>query len=248
MLESRLNKRLRSLNISDYKSYIAHVKANPGERQELTNRVTTNETYFYRTPRVWSHFTDEFIPGFLARKTGRPLRVWSAAASSGEEAHTCGVFLEESRLHTPGLEYSILGTDISTKVLAIANEGLYVGRPVARFQASLPEIFARHMRGDDTAGWKVTPQIKARIRFQQHNLLKPLTNTASFDVIFLRNVLIYFTNADQETILRNIARMLHPEGVLYIGESESLKHIDTEFEQVAPIIYRLLRHPGAAHT
>lgn len=238
MLVSRLNKRLRELGIDSYKAYIDRVRSDPAERQELTNRVTTNETYFYRTPRIWTHFRDEVVRRFADKAMGRSLRVWSAAASTGEEAHTAGVFLEEARQGVSAFDYSVLGTDISSRVLDIATEGHYKGRPVARFQAAQPDLFARFMVGSNAEGWKVRPAIKTRIRFQKHNLLGPLRDTAPFDVIFLRNVLIYFAPPDQERILRHVRQALHPEGVLYIGESESLKHIATEFEQVAPIIYR----------
>jgi chemotaxis protein methyltransferase CheR len=245
LLVSRLRPRLRALGLGDYASYIDWIAGNEEERQELTDRVTTNETYFHRTPRIWSYFADTCIPEFVAAKRGRAMRVWSAAASTGEEGHTAGVFLEETRSRTPGFDYVVLGTDISARVIDIAAEGLYRGRPVARFRADRPELFARHMAGSDEEGWQVTPQIRSRIRFRQHNLLTPLTGTAQFDVIFLRNVLIYFTSADQERILSQIRRLLHPQGVLFIGESESLTFIESDFEQVEPIIYRpVARTPG----
>lgn len=247
LLVTRLRPRLRELGLSSYKDYIARVAQDPAEKQELTNRVTTNETYFYRTPRVWTYFNDVFVPGFAATTRNRAMRVWSAAASTGEEAHTAGVFLEEVRQRDSGFDYTILGTDISSRVIDIATKGLYKGRPVDRFQKERPEVFQRHMIGSDEAGWSVAPQIKSRLRFRPHNLLGPLTNTAQFDAVFLRNVLIYFTAADQQRILRHVRRVLHPDGVLFIGESESLKHIETDFEQVEPIIYRpVLRKVQAA--
>ncbi|MGG7565366.1 CheR family methyltransferase [Rhodovulum sp. DZ06] len=245
MLVTRLRPRLRALGLDDYKSYAARVAQDPVEMQELTDRVTTNETYFYRTPRVWAHFRDVFLPAGAARAKGRPLRVWSAAASTGEEAHTAAVFLEEVRAKTAGFDYAVLGTDISTRVLEAAKAGRYQGRATARFLAEQPELFGRHMRGSEEAGWTVAPEIAKRIRFRQHNLLQPLSNAPQFDAVFLRNVLIYFSAADQEAILRHVRRVIHPEGVLFIGESETLKHIDTGFEQVEPIIYRpVLRVPG----
>lgn len=238
LLVTRLRPRLRDLGLPDYRAYINRLSSDPAERQELTNRVTTNETYFYRTPRVWSYFNEVFVPDFAARVKNRPLRVWSAASSTGEEAYTAGVFLEDMRKELAGFDYSILGTDISSRVIDVASCGIYKGRPVARFQKEQPELFSRHMVGSDEKGWKVGPDIRARIRFRQHSLLNSLKNTAQFDAIFLRNVLIYFTASDQETIVRHARTVLHPEGVLFIGESESLKHITSDVEQVAPIIYR----------
>lgn len=247
MLVSRLRPRLRALGLTDYKAYAAHVAKDPAEMQELTNRVTTNETYCYRTPRIWTHFQQSFTPAFVAAKPGRPMRVWSAAASTGEEAHTVGVLLEDVRLRTPGFDYAVVGTDISSRVLEVATTGLYKGRSVARFQQEQPALFERHMTGSEEEGWRAGKDIRARLRFRQHNLLQPLANTSRFDAIFLRNVLIYFSAADQEAILRHVRAALQPEGVLYIGESESLKRLDTDFEQIEPIIYRpLARAAGAA--
>ncbi len=238
MLVTRLRPRLRDLGLADYQAYIARVSQDAAERQELTNRVTTNETYFYRTPRVWTHFREVFVPDYLDRAPGRPMRVWSAAASTGEEAHTIGVCLEEVRSAAARFDYTILGTDISSRVIDVATAGVYRGRSVARFRSEQPELFERRMKGSEEDGWRVAPEVKSRIRFRHHNLLKPLANTPRFDAIFLRNVLIYFSAADQERILRHARSALHPDGVLFIGESESLKHIATDFEQVEPIIYR----------
>lgn len=238
MLFSRLQRRLRETGEVTFKGYIAKVSSDPGEMQELTNRVTTNETYFYRTPRVWSHLREVAIPAFLDSDARRPMKVWSAAASTGEEGHTFGVVLEEVRQANPGFDYSVLGTDISSRVLAVAKEGHYVGRPVARFKREDPKLFAKHMQGNDTDGYRVKDDIKRRIQFRLHNLLKPLSSGGPFDVVFLRNVLIYFTPSDQEKILANIHRQLRPEGTLMIGESESLKALKCDFEAIEPLIYR----------
>lgn len=238
MLFSRLQRRLRETGEQTFRGYIEKVSSNPEEMQELTNRVTTNETYFYRTPRVWQHLRETVIPAFLESKTTRPMKAWSAAASTGEEGHTLGVVFESVRQSNPGFDYSVLGTDISSRVLAIADEGHYVGRPVARFKREDPELFKQHMVGNDTDGYSVQPDIKRRIQFKLHNLLKPLASGGPFDVVFLRNVLIYFTDSDQEKILVNIHQQLRPGGTLVIGESESLKSLRCDFDPVAPLIYQ----------
>lgn len=238
MLVSRLRKRLRETNEPDFSSYISRLSSDPDEMQELTNRVTTNETYFYRTPRVWEHFLDDFLPSFLARRQNAPLRVWSAAASTGEEGHTIGALLEDVRQKTPSFDYSVVGTDVSSRVLKIAEDGVYRGRSVARFQKEKPELFKAQMVGSEADGFTLAPQAKKRLKFKLHNLLERLKGEKPFDVVFLRNVLIYFTKEDQEKILKNIRTAIKPDGILYIGESETLKNLDTDFDQVAPIIYR----------
>ena len=238
MLVSRLRRRLREVNEPSFASYISRLSKDTREVQEMVNRVTTNETYFYRTPRVWEYFDIEFLPAFRAKGLNRPLRVWSAAASTGEEAHTIGTILEQYRLSDPGFDYSVLGTDVSSRVLDVAHRGVYKGRAIARFRTEKPELFAARMVGNDAEGYRVAPQIKTRVKFKLHNLLECLGGTSPFDAIFLRNVLIYFTNDDQETILRNVRDLIKPDGILFIGESETLKNLNTDFEQIAPIIYR----------
>lgn len=238
MLVSRLRGRLREVDAPNFASYISRLSNDPSEIQELTNRVTTNKTYFYRTPRVWDYFHDVFLPEFLEKKQNSPMRVWSAAASTGEEAHTIGVALEGQRLAHTGFDYSVLGTDVSSRVLEVAQKGIYNGRTIAEFRKEKPEIFTRHMVGNDEAGFEASALIKTRIKFKLHNLLETLKGTSAFDAIFLRNVLIYFTNEDQEQILRNVRDLIKPDGVLFIGESETLNSLNTDFELVAPIIYR----------
>lgn len=237
MLVSRLRKRLREVDEPSFSSYIARLSKDPNEMQEMTNRVTTNETYFYRTPRVWDYFQDVFLPEFHAKGQSRTMRVWSAAASTGEEAHTVGMLLEQQRQTRPGFDYSVFGTDVSSRVLEVAQRGLYNGRSIARIKKEKPELFARHTVGNDIDGYQVASQIKSRIKFKLHNLLQNLGGVSPFDAIFLRNVLIYFTDEDQEKILKNIRRLIKSDGVLFIGESETLKKLNTEFSQIAPIIY-----------
>ena len=238
MMFSRLQQRLRESGENTFDAYISRVSSDPVEMQELTNRMTTNETYFYRTPRIWAHLREETLPEFLNAKTKRKIKVWSAAASTGEEAHTIGVVLEDLRQKNPGFDYSILGTDISSRVIKIAEKGHYVGRPVARFQKEDPVLFSKYMVGDDTAGFSVRPEIKSRITFRLHNMLKPLKSSGPFDVVLLRNILIYFTKEDQEKILENVQAQMRPEGTLIIGESETLKGLDCKFEAMAPLVYR----------
>lgn len=238
MMFSRLQRRLRETGVMTFKDYISRVSSDPAEMQELTNRITTNETYFYRTPRIWSHLRDTTIPEFIANGKSDKFRAWSAAASTGEEAHTLGIILEDVRNKNPRFDYTVLGTDISSRVISIAQEGLYIGRPVARFRTEDPALFSKHMVGDDNDGYRVTKSIKHRLTFKLHNLLKPIKSVGPFDVVFLRNVLIYFSAEDQCRILANIRANMRPESTLIIGESESLKGLDCDFEPIEPLIYR----------
>lgn len=247
MMYSRLQRRLRETGESTFKEYIARVSSDPDEMQELTNRITTNETYFYRTPRIWSHLRDTTIPEFLASGKADKMRVWSAAASTGEEAYTLGVVLEDVRKSNPTFEYSVLGTDISSRVIEIAQTGCYVGRPVARFRKEDPALFSKYMEGNDSDGYRVISSIKPRISFKLHSLLRQIKSVGPFDVVLLRNVLIYFSPEDQCRILANIRANMRSKSTLIIGESESLKGLECDFEPVAPLIYRPTI-PGAKAT
>lgn len=238
MLFSRLRGHLRETKEPNFESYISRVSSNSDEMQELINRVTTNKTYFYRTPRVWQHFRNTALAEFLEKSPKRPMRIWSGAASTGEEAHTIGAVLEHTRQSVIGFDYSILGTDVSSRVLQVAENGLYSENAVNPFRKEAPEIFDAHMKCNKDGDYYVSPEIKSRIKFKLHNLLKSLKGTKSFDVVFLRNVLIYFTPEDQEAILRNVHAMLPPNGILYIGESESITRLTTGFTIEDPMVYR----------
>lgn len=239
LLQSRLRGRLRETQDSSFTSYLDRVTKDAGELQELIDRITTNETYCYRTPRIWDFFRDEFLPEFCAKKLPRPMRAWSAASSTGEEAHTIGIFCEDLRQNSAGFDYEVFGTDISSRVIKKAQNGHYVGKAIARLQREQPALFERHMTGDKDTGFAVKPEVKSRLTFKLHNLIKPLGPTKKFDIVFLRNVLIYFSSTEQEQILRNVARQMQPDAYLIIGESESLTRLDTDFQQTSPLIYSL---------
>ena len=238
MLIGRLRPRLRALGISSYPEYLEYVRANKSEHEEFVNKVTTNETYFFRTPRVWDYIEQSFLPEWKAAKSSSALQVWSAASSTGEEAHTLGIFLEHFRKTNPGFDYRIHGTDIDTTVVEKATQGLYKGRSVERFRQTRPDMFKRYMAGNDNDGFRVLPDIKSRMNFTQLNLFDSPLDGAGFDLIFLRNVLIYFTKEDQERLMSALARRIKPEGTLIIGESESLNSLNVGFQAVMPTIYK----------
>ncbi len=235
MLVGRIRRRVKELGLKSYDEYLGIIKKNQQEENVFVNSVTTNETYFYRTPRVWDFFTQDFLPKWNPKQK---LRLWSAASSTGEEAYTAGIFCEEFHAQHPEFRYQILGTDISSDVVKKASEGLYIGRPVERFRVAKPELFKKYMVGDDTSGHKVIPEIKTNISFETHNLFEKMRSGPQFDLIFLRNVLIYFTKEDQERVLGHIGSCLSLKGNLIIGESESIARLETKFVSDSPLIYR----------
>ena len=130
MMASRLRKRLREHNLNDFDDYLKLIQEDKEELQEFVDNLTTNKTYFHRTPRVWEYLTDIFIPQWIGARHKRPINVWSAAASTGAEAYTAGVLLEDFRTKTPGFDYKIFGTDVSSQVIETAETGVYPIRAV----------------------------------------------------------------------------------------------------------------------
>jgi chemotaxis protein methyltransferase CheR len=234
MLVGRIRKRVAELALSNYEDYLKYIKENKDEEKCFVTLITTNETYFYRTPRVWDFIEKSYLPN-LQKKD---IKVWSAACSTGDEAHTLGIICQQHKDKVQSFNYKVTGTDISASVLKKASEGLYVGRAVERFRETRAELFQKYMIGDDTNGYKVLPSIKNNIKFESHNLFRAFEHNEKFDLILLRNVLIYFNKEDQEKVLSNMYKCLAPDGFLIIGESESLYRLETDFESVSPLIYR----------
>jgi chemotaxis protein methyltransferase CheR len=232
MLETRLRKRMRALGLGLYRDYLNLLEGRGAEVQEFINLATTNETFFFRTTAVWDYFEKQFLPAWKGRESKRPLRLWSAAASCGAEAYSLAMACEEARV-----EYEILGTDISTAILEEARLGAYDGRVAADLQAKRPAYRAKYFDGKGGL-LQVRPLLQKRVEFKAHNLFLPAPVSQPFDFVFLRNVLIYFSEPDQETVLRRMAAALRPEGLLALGESESLSRLDAPFSFVAPLIYR----------
>ena len=240
MLEGRLRKRLRALDMGSYQEYIQKVKSDTEEQQAFIDAVTTNETYFYRTPRIWSYLHDNYLKELPVTQDKFTLKVWSAASSTGEEAYTLGVFLEHFKRSNPKFDYRIDGTDISSHVLTKAKAGVYAGRSIERFRSGCPDLFEKYMVGSDESGYSVMSGIKRKVKFFPYNLFDEPRISNHYHLIFLRNVLIYFEKTDQYRVMENIFFQLKDSGTVIIGESESLNGIDTPLRSIGPTIYQ---HP-----
>jgi chemotaxis protein methyltransferase CheR len=206
------------------------------EIQNFINLVTTNETSFFRTQRVWDYLTNVFLPGWMKTNPRESLRIWSGAASTGEELYTIGICCEEFKAKNPLFTYSLIGTDIDTNVLATAEKGEYSGRSIEAFKNSNKAWFDKYLipEGD---GFKVIDSLRQKIKFTQHNLFNPPSQANTYHLVFLRNVLIYFEPEDCEKVLANISRALINQGTLVIGESESLSRLKTPFLFKAALVY-----------
>lgn len=237
LLQGRLRPRMRTLSISGYGDYLRFVESHPPELPHFIDLVTTNETSFFRTPRVWSYFADHFLPEWQAAHPRETLNVWSAASSSGEEAWSVAMLADTVRLTTPSFDYRIFGTDICTSVVAKARTARYEGRSIDGLLASRPDLAARYFTPEGTA-WRVAADLRTRVQFERFNLLELPSAARTFDIVFLRNVLIYFDAPTQQRIVANIVSAMRPGALLVLGESESLQRYDTGLRFEQPLFYR----------
>ncbi len=242
MVEGRLRKRLATLGM-DYQAYIVLVKSDREEQTRFVDLITTNETYFFRTPRIWDYIENKFLPQWLKTHPKQVFTAWSAAASSGEEAHSLGVVCQVFKEKHPEFVYQIIGTDISAEMVGLCQQGEYSGRSIEAFKTTRPAQFEKYMKKTANGTVQVIPEIKNRLKFQQHNLFNSFKASGSFDLILVRNVLIYFKGQDQEKVLSLMVPKLAADGSLIIGESESLSHINTVFKSIEPLVYGV---PSAA--
>ena len=233
LVSSRLQKRLRHYGLHSYDAYLDLI-SQPGqetERQHLLDLLTTNETYFYREP---AHF--EFLmQNVLPRYRGQTLRAWSAACSSGEEVYTLAMVFAE-RLGQS--DWHILGSDISSRMVAASRQGVY---PLDRAKALPREWLSKYcLKGvrAQAGNLLINPKLKQRVAFEERNLKRPREDNKRFEIVFLRNVLIYFDVPTKQLVIDNITRSIQPGGYLIISHVESLQGVNTSLQVVKPSIFR----------
>lgn len=237
LLQGRLRRRLQALTLECYADYLAVLESRPEEVGHFINLVTTNETSFFRTPRIWEHLWEHSLPDWFRRHRGATLQVWSAAASTGEEAYSMAMLCEEFRELHPAFKYQIVATDIASQVLQIGRAGRYQGRNIEGLKRIRPAMADKYFQAQDD-GFVVSPALRSHVIFREHHLHRRLDGAPRFDIALLRNVLIYFDDEGQRTVLEHVRRAMAPEGVLIIGESESLTRLNAGFDFEQPLIYR----------
>jgi chemotaxis protein methyltransferase CheR len=230
----RLSKRLQAHAMDSYTDYFALLSSGrvENEVQTAVDLLTTNETYFFREPK---HFAMLRELALNATPRQQPFRVWSAASSSGEECYSIAMVLDDC-LGSTGWE--VLGSDISSRVLARACSGHY---PLERTRNIPPAYLKRYClkgHGEQEGTLLVDRQLRNRVNFTQVNLNTDLPKLGSFDLIFLRNVMIYFNGDTKRAVVARVLAQLKPGGHFFIGHSESLNDISDAVLQVAPSIYR----------
>ena len=232
MVEGRLHIRLRHFGLTDYRAYFDVIERNlNGELQTAINILTTNETCFFREPKHFDYLREHVLPSW----NGGLHRIWSAASSSGEEAYSLAMLLAE---HSRTSAWEILGTDINTKVIKIARSGQYPMMRAKDIPVHYLKKYCLRGIGDEDGTFIIGPMIKQKVSFANANLQKDLSTFGRFDVILLRNVMIYFDVECKRTVVAKLVRQIKPGGHLIIGHSETLNGICSELKMIMPSVYR----------
>ncbi len=247
MLESRLQKRLRALGIVSFKEYCDYIFSPAGLKKELIhmiNVVTTNKTDFFREPNHFSYLTSRVLPEYISKQRTEPtrkLKVWSAGCSTGEEPYTLAMVLSEFALKCQDIpfDFLILATDISTKVLDKAMRAIYDQTSIAPVPQKLKKKYLLRSKDRISNLARIVPELREKVKFRRLNFLESdFGMREPMDIIFCRNVIIYFDRPTQEKLLGRFCRHLSPGGHILLGHSEALHGMELPLVQVAPTIYR----------
>jgi chemotaxis protein methyltransferase CheR len=236
LVSARLGKRMRFLSIQDFKDYYEYIQRDQS-RKELSNlidAVSTNVTFFYREQENFKILASLVRQWEQERQTR--FRIWSAACSTGEEPYTMGLILSETLQNVTDVK--ILATDISTSVLATARKGEYEAKKLEKISGKMIEKYFTLIRNKEKKTYRVSETIKKMIQFSWLNLSSPpYPMKGPLDVIFCRNVMIYFDNNVKERLLEDMYRLLKPGGYLIVGHAESLSGLLNHFKSVKPSVY-----------
>ena len=241
MLQSRLQKRLRALDIPDFKTYTDYVTSAVGQQEALVHMldvVSTNKTDFFREPVHFDYLREVVLPDFVSEGKQRMLKIWSAGCSSGEEPYTIAIVVKEFLERHPGYDFSILGTDISTQILSVAVNAVYKEERVADIPLELKRKYFLRSKDREKATVRVVPELRRKCTFMRLNFMDENYRVPDvYDVVFCRNVLIYFDRKTQEEVIRKLCGRLKTGGNFFLGHSESVMNMDLPLRQLRPTIF-----------
>ncbi|WP_312490870.1 protein-glutamate O-methyltransferase CheR [Sphingomonas sp.] len=241
MIEGRLRRRVRAhghSSLSDYCGWLFDADNLATEREHLLNAVTTNKTDFFREPKHFDYLVGTVLPQLREAGAGR-LRVWSAACSTGAEPYTLAMLLDAYARDHRGPEFGILATDIDSEVLRIARRGVFPAAMLDPVPAGLRARYAMRANDPRRSEMRIVPALRAAIGFAQMNLMDARYPVGDpMDIIFCRNVLIYFDKPTQEKVVRRLADCLRPGGLMFLGHSESITGFDLPLKPVANTVFQ----------
>lgn len=228
LLENRLLRRIQEKNLTGFDDYLEFLRR--GTKDELNNlfdAITTNETYFFREPQQLGVFIDNIVPRVIEKKKNRDIKIWSAACSSGEEPYNIAMLLMEK---TPDVRMDVMGSDISNEVLNSAKKAVYTSYSVR----NIPALYMTRFFKNSGQSYELMPSVRNAVKFMNINLVdeRKMKTVRGIDVIFCRNVLIYFDDKAKQKVVSHLYDSLVPGGFLFIGTSESLHNITRAFMPV----------------
>ncbi len=241
MLEGRLRRRVRATGtetIANYCEWFFEAGHQEDELVHLLNAVTTNKTDFFREPRHFDYLRDAALPA-LRDGGRRKIRAWSAACSTGAEPYTMAMVIDGFATQHGGPDYTILATDLDTEVLEVAQRGIYPAEMVAPVPPAIRQRYVLAAKAAKRNDVRIVPALRAAVGFARHNLIDDRYDIGEpMDLIFCRNVLIYFDRPTQEKVVRRLVDCLRPGGYLFLGHSESIAGIDLPLTSVANTVFQ----------
>ena len=243
MLEGRLRRRLIQLQMPSFREYCEYLFSPEGqlnEVQPMIDLVSTNKTDFFREADHFKYLANKVLPEFVsAGNCSRPLSVWSAGCSTGEECYTLAMVLSEFSSAHSVFDFTILATDISMRVLQAAHLAIYPDNKIAPIPMDLRRKYLLRGKGVEASNVRFVPEIRRKVKFERLNLLEiGELSQRTFQVIFCRNVIIYFDRPTQERLIGSFYERLKPGGYLFLGHSEALPGLKVPLQTVAPMVYR----------
>jgi chemotaxis protein methyltransferase CheR len=239
MLSARLGRRLRALNMGTFKEYYTFLTETLGKNDEMIHMldvVTTNTTHFFRESNHFRYLTDEALPQLTS--SSDTIKIWSAGCSSGEEPYTLTMVLSDYFAKNAG-DFSILASDISTNVLKKAKMAVYSDEDVEGISPVYRNKYLMRGKGDQAGNWRIIPELRKKVQFHRLNFMDDNYGIDDqFDIIFCRNVIIYFDWDTKARLINRFYDHLAPGGYLFIGHSETLNGMNENFKAVAPTVYR----------
>ncbi len=239
MLEGRLNKKVKTLGMTSYGQFLDYIFSEQGKQAELfdvVDLITTNKTDFFREALHFQFLTSQFLPEYPRRN----IKIWSAGCSTGEEPYTIIMALEEYKQRHSDLSYSLLASDISLRVIQSAYDGIYSLDRLTPIPLELRRKYFLRSKQNPTLA-RVKPIYRQKIVYKRINLMEDNYRLmhADYDIIFCRNVLIYFNKPTQEAVIRKFCYYLKPGGLLFLGHSESIIGMDLPLKQLQPTVYQV---------
>lgn len=241
LVYGRLSRRLRALKIDSFEHYLGHLSSSEGvaERVHFVNALTTNLTAFFREPHHFDYLCKEVLPEAMRRHAGdRRVRMWSAGCSTGEEPYSIAMVVREQLPPKSTWDVKLLATDLDSEVVATAKRGVYSAERISGLPKPRIGKWFKNVGGGASAGVQASDTLQEMITFKQLNLMQEWPMRGPFDLIFCRNVVIYFDKPTQRKLFERYADILVEGGYLFLGHSESMHNVSERFELVGRTIYR----------